>query len=79
MKDFINDQMTNFNLDQNPWTKKMLINYISIEYQEDADYSNESLMREWWYLYENNLLALLNTAEGLNSYPGKDDEAGNNE
>lgn len=72
MKDFINEQMTNFNLDQNPLTKQLLINYVSMEYEQDADYSNESLMREWWYLYHNDLLALLNTGEGLNSNPGKE-------
>lgn len=77
MKDFIKDQMTNFNLDQNPCTKQLLMNYVSIEYQEDADYCNDSLMREWWYLNENNLLALLFTGEGLNAHSGKNDETGN--
>lgn len=61
--------MSNFNLDQNPGTKQLLINYVLMEYEENADCSNESLMREWWYLYENNLLALLSTAEGLNAHP----------
>jgi len=66
--------MENFDLNQNPLTKALLINYVLMEYEGDADCSNESLMREWWYLYENNLLALLNTGEGLTTSPGKGTE-----
>ncbi len=73
MKDFINEQMKEFNLDRNPLTKALLINYVSMEYQENADYSNDSLMMEWWHLNNNNLLGLLNTAEGLNANPYKED------
>ncbi len=67
MKDFTNDftydQMGEANLDFMPILKIQLKSYVINTYQEDADISNESLMREWWYLYEENLLHLLSINE----------------
>ncbi len=55
----------NIELLYTPYTKKLLINYVSIQYQEDADYSNESLKNELIWLHENNELDQLILAEFL--------------
>lgn len=59
MNDFINEQMTEADLDAMPYTKQLLIKYVNWKYEENADISNESLMREWWSLKEENRLAEL--------------------
>lgn len=53
----------NIELLYTPYTKKLLINYVSIQYQEEADYSDESLKNELTSLHENNELDQLILAE----------------
>lgn len=65
--DFVEEQMGGVNLDYLPHTKALLILYITWKYEEDADISNESLLREWWYLHDNNLLHELSTNESVYS------------
>ena len=55
----------NIELLYTPYTKKLLINYVSIQYQEEADYSDESLKNELISLHENNELDQLFLAEYL--------------
>ncbi|CAA0260937.1 hypothetical protein [Tenacibaculum maritimum] len=55
----------NIELLYTPYTKKLLINYVSIQFQEEADYSDESLKSELIWLYENNQLDQLILAEFL--------------
>lgn len=55
----------NIELLYTPYTKKLLINYVSIQYQEEADYSDESLKIELIWLHENNELDQLILAEYL--------------
>lgn len=55
----------NIELLYTPYTKKLLINYVSIQYQEEADYSDESLKNELISLHENNELDQLILAEYL--------------
>lgn len=50
-----------------PYTKKLLLAYVSIQYQENADYSDESLKNELIWLHENNELDQLILAEYLTS------------
>ncbi|MCL5246851.1 hypothetical protein M4I21_13590 [Cellulophaga sp. 20_2_10] len=50
-----------------PYTKELLIKYVSLQYEEDADCSDESLKTELLWLYENNELDRLILAEYLNS------------
>lgn len=61
----MNYTMENIELMYTPNTKKLLIAYVSIQYQEDADYSDESLKRELISLHENNELDQLILAEYL--------------
>lgn len=48
--------------------KQQLINYIGLNYEEASDYSNYSLVQEYHYLNNNNLLCYLNEAEYLTSH-----------
>ncbi len=50
-----------------PLLKQQLINYIGLNYEEASDYSNYSLVQEYHYLNNNNLLAYLNEVEYLTS------------
>lgn len=50
-----------------PSTKQLLINYVGRTYEEDADYSDDSLKAELLYLYRNNEVASLITAEWVYS------------
>ena len=65
--EFVEEQMGGVNLDRLPHTKALLILYITWKYEDAADISNESLLREWWYLYGNNLLHELFTNESIYS------------
>ena len=55
------------NLEFMPLLKQQLKNYVSVNYEEAADYSNESLVAEYHYLKKNNQLHLLFEAECLTS------------
>lgn len=57
----------NIELMYTPYTKELLIKYVSLQYQEDADRSDESLKTELLWLYENNELDRLILAEYLDS------------
>lgn len=48
-----------------PLTKQLLIIYVKVQYEENADISNESLKRELLWLYENNQLDQLFLGEYL--------------
>lgn len=48
-----------------PLTKQLLIIYVNVQYEENADISNESLKRELLWLYENNQLDQLFLGEYL--------------
>ncbi|MDB0601777.1 hypothetical protein PL373_11575 [Tenacibaculum maritimum] len=61
----MNYTIENIELMYTPNTKKLLIAYVSIQYQEGADYSDESLKNELIWLYENNQLDQLILAEYL--------------
>lgn len=50
-----------------PYTKELLIKYVNLQYEEDADCSDESLKTELLWLYNNNELDRLILAEYLNS------------
>lgn len=50
-----------------PLLKQQLINFIGINYEEAADYSNHSLVQEYHYLNRNNLLGYLHDAEYLSN------------
>lgn len=50
-----------------PLLKQQLINYIGLNYEEASDYSNYSIVQEYHYLKNNNLLFYLNEAEYLTS------------
>ncbi|MBO0593128.1 hypothetical protein I2486_17130 [Cellulophaga sp. E16_2] len=50
-----------------PYTKELLIQYVSLQYEEDADFSDESLKTELLWLYKNNELDQLFLAEYLSS------------
>ena len=62
--DFI---IENIKLMYTPHIKQLLINYVSIQYQEYADYSDDALKTELLSLYENNDLDQLILAEYLTS------------
>ncbi|RLJ60916.1 hypothetical protein CLV86_2765 [Lacinutrix venerupis] len=57
----------NIELMYTPYTKELLIKYVNLQYEEDADFSDESLKTELLWLYENNELDRLILAEYLDS------------
>ena len=61
----MNYNIENIELIYTPLTKKLLISYVSIQYQENADYSDESLKNELIWLHENNELDQLILEEYL--------------
>lgn len=63
MKEFTLEQITEANLDCIPLNKQLLINYVGYMYEDNADYSNDSLKREWLYLWKNGRIEELLTAE----------------
>ena len=67
MEEWINRQLQNLNLAFTPTLKILLENYVSMQYQEDAVYTDESLKRELLYLHENNLILLLFIQEQFDS------------
>lgn len=48
-----------------PLTKQLLINFVKVQYEENADLSDESLRAELIWLYENNQLDQLFLGEYL--------------
>jgi hypothetical protein len=56
------------NLDYNPVLKKLLIDYISRIYEEDAIFDEHHLMQEYFLLKRNNELHLLFVEEKLINY-----------
>ena len=67
MKDKNQEFMDEVELMYTPLTKQLLINYVVTEYEEEADTSDESLMRELNWLYKNNLLSNLIICELVHS------------
>lgn len=61
----MNDTLESIDMLYTPLTKQLLINYIKIQYEENADISNESLKAELLWLYENNQLDQLLLGEYL--------------
>lgn len=59
------ENLEEMNLDETPLTKQLLENYVLRMYEEEADLSNESLMRELLLLKENDELQQLLLAEAL--------------
>lgn len=62
--DFI---IENIELMYTPHTKQLLITYVSIQYQEYADYGDDALKTELLSLYKNNDLDQLILGEYLTS------------
>tara|TARA_R110000751_G_scaffold206139_1_gene310246 strand:- start:368 stop:583 length:216 start_codon:yes stop_codon:yes gene_type:complete len=58
-------EVTEESLDFMPLLKQQLITFIGVNYEENADYSNHSLVQEYHYLERNNLLGYLPNAEYL--------------
>jgi hypothetical protein len=58
-----------------PKTKELLAEYVLEQYEEDADISDESLKREFIWLYENNELSRLFISEYIHSQDRLRDEA----
>lgn len=56
------------NLDYNPILKKLLIDYISRIYEENAIFDDYHLMQEYFLLKRNNELHLLFVEEKLINY-----------
>lgn len=67
MKDKNQEFMDEVELMYTPLTKQLLINYVTTEYQEEADISDESLKRELYWLYKNNQLSNLIICELVHS------------
>lgn len=42
-----------------PLLKPLVVNYMTYEYEGDADLSDESILNELRYLYDNDLMKLL--------------------
>tara|TARA_R110000751_G_scaffold203091_1_gene307531 strand:- start:56 stop:271 length:216 start_codon:yes stop_codon:yes gene_type:complete len=58
-------RIQNIELQFTPITKQLLINYVKVQYEENADISDESLKRELLLLYTNNQLDQLFIGEYL--------------
>lgn len=56
------------NLEINQRLKELLINYVSVAYEENAVYTDESLMNEYEFLRKNNQLIDLFEAEQPDYY-----------
>jgi Na+/phosphate symporter len=63
--DKINNYEEITSLDFNEKLKSLLIIYVRINYEETADYSDDSLMNEYRYLLNNNQLNVLFQCEKL--------------
>lgn len=61
------NEIEEINLMYTPHTKALLINYVGSTYEENADFSDESLKAELLYLYQHNELHMLITAEWITS------------
>lgn len=66
------ENLDEINLDLTPMTKQLLINYISIMYEENADYSIESLRAELLLLERENNLEQLFIVESMSNYYRQD-------
>jgi hypothetical protein len=55
--------MENIEIQFTPITKQLLINYIKVQYEENADISDDSLKTELIWLHNNNQLDQLFIAE----------------
>lgn len=60
-------EVENINLMWTPHTKKLLENYVLTQYEENADLSDDSLIREFRYLHDNNQLDQLFLCEYITS------------
>ena len=60
-------KIENIELMYTPHTKQLLITYCKIQYEENADLSDESLKNELIWMFENNKLDQLILAEYLTS------------
>ena len=60
-------EVTEENLNFMPLLKQQLKIFVGINYKEEADYSNYSLVKEYHYLDTNNLLGELHKTECLTS------------
>jgi hypothetical protein len=74
MEDFNNEYVMLLELHYTEHTRALLVDYVSRQYQEDADLSDESLKREFIWLYENNELARLFIGEYIHSQDRLRDE-----
>lgn len=63
MSNFNNEIMEQLDFNNIPLTKQLLINYIGYTYENYADFSDDSLLREWLYLKDENKLQELFLAE----------------
>ncbi len=65
------DKINNYeeinSLDYNEKLKSLLMVFVRINYEENADYSEDTLMSEYRYLLNNNKLNLLFQCEKLES------------
>lgn len=62
------ENLEEINLDLTPMTRELLINYISINYEENADYCEESLIAELLLLKREDRLEQLFLAESMSNY-----------
>ena len=75
MEDFNDEYVMLLELHYTPHTRALLVDYVSRQYQENADLSDESLKREFIWLHENNELARLFIGEYIYSHDRLRDEA----
>lgn len=62
------ENLDEINLDLTPLTRQLLINYISINYEENADYDEESLIAELLLLKRVDRLEQLFLAESMSNF-----------
>lgn len=70
MNDWINEQLQNFDFNRAPRTKKLMRDYLSCNYEDSADYSDESMKRELILLNDNNQVVLMCIQEMLDNPEG---------
>ena len=66
------ENLEEINLDLTPMTRQLLINYVSINYEENADYCEESLRAELLLLKREDRLEQLFLAESMSNYYQQD-------
>lgn len=67
MKKFNDEQIVEMNLEFTPLTKQLMINYMKWQYEDAADFSDESIKREFWLLKDDNRLSEIFISEWLYS------------